>query len=135
MATRSYIGKLNPDNTVSYIYCHYDGYLKHNGELLNEHYTTEQKVDQLLELGDISFLDVEIGEAQDFKNPTTGWTVAYSRDRRDGEAKQRLADLEDYNQDMGIDYFYLYTNEGWKYSDGSSGWKLLKNEFEKSNHL
>jgi hypothetical protein len=60
MATRSYIGKLNPDNTVSYIYCHYDGYLKHNGEVLNEHYTTEQKIDDLLSLGDISFLDEEI---------------------------------------------------------------------------
>ena len=135
MATRSYIGKLNPDNTVTYIYCHYDGYLNHNGEILNEHYTTEQKIDDLLSLGDISFLDSEIGETQDFKNPTKGWTVAYSRDRRDGKPKQWLADLEDYNQDAKIDYFYLHTNEGWRWSNGFNGWNLLKNEFEKTNHL
>ena len=71
MATRSYIGKLNPDNTVSYIYCHYDGYPEHNGVILQEHYSTPFKVDQLLALGDLSVLGEVIGEKQDFDNYST----------------------------------------------------------------
>ena len=84
MATRSYIGKLNPDNTVSYIYCHYDGYPEHNGVILQEHYSTPFKVDQLLALGDLSVLAEEIGDKQDFNdyvNRNRNWCLAYGRDR------------------------------------------------------
>ena len=84
MATRSYIGKLNPDNTVSYIYCHHDGYPEHNGVILQEHYSTPFKVDQLLALGDLSVLAEEIGDKQDFNdyvNRNRNWCLAYGRDR------------------------------------------------------
>ena len=58
MSTRSNIGILNEDGTVNYIYCHFDGYLEHNGDILNEHYTTESKVRMLIGLGDLSMLGV-----------------------------------------------------------------------------
>jgi porphobilinogen synthase len=52
MATRSYIGKMDPQTKViTYIYCHYDGYLSHTGRMLVENYNDESKVDELLKLG------------------------------------------------------------------------------------
>ena len=56
MSTRSNIGILNEDGTVDYIYCHFDGYLDHNGRILNEHYNTEEKVRELILLGDMRAL-------------------------------------------------------------------------------
>lgn len=130
MATRSYIGKMNPETgVITYIYCHYDGYLSHTGRLLVENYSDETKVDELLNLGDLSFLDEQIGEQHDFKKPTKGWTVSYFRDR--GEQNKSISQtyLEDYNVNPGIDYFYLFTEDGWKYSTGNGWGKIV---FEKS---
>ena len=129
MATRSYIGKLTDEGTVNYIYCHYDGYLEHNGKLLKENYNTPEMVDELLSLGDISYLGEQIGQQQDFENPVKGYTIAYGRDRGEVDIEQRESLLEDFGNDMGIDYFYLYTDEGWKYrEDEFQTWKLIELE-------
>ena len=48
MATRSYIGVRNTDSSVDYIYCHFDGYPEHNGQILTEHYTNINRVNELL---------------------------------------------------------------------------------------
>ena len=55
MATRSIIAKLD-DKGVQAIYCHNDGYLSNNGKILDQHYTHEVHVNQLLAEGDISSL-------------------------------------------------------------------------------
>ena len=46
MATRSFIGKLNKDDSITGIYCHFDGYPEHAGRILIDNYLTEQQVDQ-----------------------------------------------------------------------------------------
>ena len=51
MATRSHIGIKNQDNSVTYIYCHWDGYPGHNGKILLNHYQTEDKVRELMKIG------------------------------------------------------------------------------------
>ena len=56
MSTRSRIAIEKQDGTVESIYCHFDGYLSHNGEILQEHYSTKEKMEKLIELGDISQL-------------------------------------------------------------------------------
>ena len=66
MATRSTIAKLGKDGIIKAVYCHSDGYLEYNGKMLNEHYQDESKVDELLEHGDISFLNENIGVKLDF---------------------------------------------------------------------
>jgi len=119
MATRSLIGKLNSDNTVSYIYCHYDGYPEHNGVILQEHYDTPFKVDQLLALGDLSVLGEVIGEKQDFNNYSTrnnNWCLAYGRDRGERGVKMSTVSRDEFFSDDGyIDYLYLYNNDfEWK---------------------
>ena len=56
MSTRSVIGILNEDKTVSSIYSHYDGYPEHNGYFLKKYFDTTEKVKNLISNGDISSL-------------------------------------------------------------------------------
>lgn len=56
MATRSMIGIVNEDKTVSAIYCHFDGYPSHNGEILTKHYTSRSVIGDLMKRGDIRYL-------------------------------------------------------------------------------
>ena len=56
MSTRSLIALKQTDGTVKSIYCHWDGYVSHNGRLLIEHYATPEAVEELLALGPLSAL-------------------------------------------------------------------------------
>jgi hypothetical protein len=56
MATRSRIAIENQDGTVTSIYCHFDGYIDGVGKILQENYNTREKMEQLIDLGDISSL-------------------------------------------------------------------------------
>jgi len=64
MGTRSRIGVMHGDNVKS-VYCHWDGYLEHNGAILQEHYDSV-KANQLVAMGDLSSLGTQIGEAHPF---------------------------------------------------------------------
>jgi hypothetical protein len=110
MATRSRIAIENQDGSVTSIYCHWDGYTSGVGKTLEKWYTTQSKVEALIELGDISSLDM---------TPTSA--VAYHRDRGE-DLKQTLYDgvEELYTQGFnnGIEYIYCFTKNGqWLVSD------------------
>lgn len=62
MSTRSRIGIENEDGTIRSIYCHFDGYPEGVGKELMEHYTDPKKINELLDLGDISSLGEEYDE-------------------------------------------------------------------------
>ena len=51
MGTRSTIGIVLNDETVKAVYCQFDGYLEHMGDVLIKHYNTYDKVLELVELG------------------------------------------------------------------------------------
>jgi len=92
MATRSRIGVMHGDNVKS-IYCHWDGYLEHNGAILQEHYDSV-KANQLVALGNLSSLRPNIGEkhkfspfdcdeltSEEFEKRYGGMCTFYGRDR------------------------------------------------------
>ena len=60
MGTRSNIFIENLDGTYTGIYCHWDGYLDYNGVILYQAYQTSEKLQKLIDLGDISSLGAEI---------------------------------------------------------------------------
>ena len=110
MATRSRIAlKLNETECLS-IYCHWDGYISNQGPILVKHYTTEEKVRTLMELGDLSFLGEELGEKHDFDrghNEHPRWCLAYGRDRGEDNTQARQ-DRIDSLLGNGIEYVYLF---------------------------
>jgi len=104
MATRSLIG-IKLDNIVKTIYCHWDGYPDHNGQLLMNNYTSPSAVFDLLELGDLSSLA---------ETPAT--CKAYHRDRNEpyGMVEARDVDpdqLMSVGNDYGVNYVYVYNDE------------------------
>jgi hypothetical protein len=114
MGTRSSIGVLNTDGTVTAIYCHWDGAIDHNGHILKDHYTDPDKIQALMNLGSLSILAPEIGEAQNFDAPTnTNWCLAYGRDR--GETDVEADVYENVNTWLarGEEYNYIWTGSVW----------------------
>jgi hypothetical protein len=64
MATRSTIAMEFADGTVQQIYCHWDGYLEHNGKILFNHYVDPYKTRELIDMGGISSLCNTIEETK-----------------------------------------------------------------------
>ena len=122
MGTRSTIAIQNEDGTVTGIYCHWDGYLSHNGRILQEFYTTEAQVRELLALGDLSSLGANIGERHDFNAADTATTLAetvctaYGRDRGETDVEARVFNSHaDLIENAGQEYDYLFVpGEGWR---------------------
>lgn len=85
MSTNSRIGIKRLDGTEKYIYCHWDGYVEHNGLLLQLCYDTPEKIEKLLDLGDLSSLGeyLETDHPHSFDNPKPDVCIAYHRDRGD----------------------------------------------------
>jgi hypothetical protein len=125
MSTRSMIGIQQEDGKIKAIYCHYDGYPKGVGQTLADHYQTTDKVEALLNLGDLSVLRQELGEKQDFndyKNHNENWCLAYGRDR--GEANTEAKEFNyvgaylEYARNSCAEFAYIFTPKiGWAYWD------------------
>ena len=105
MGTRSDIIAQLSDGRWARIYCHWDGYLEHNGRILFDHYTSQEKIDKLMALGDLSVLGPEIGEKHPFDPPRygtkeyeafkkkyDGMCVAYGRDRGETETEAKIGE-------------------------------------------
>ena len=130
MGTRSTIAIANTDGTVTGIYCHWDGYTSYVGRILQDYYTTEAKVRELIALGDLSSLGANIGEQHDFSNAPYAATIAetvctaYGRDRgaKNVDAKT-CAHWSALVNDFGQEYDYLFVpGTGWtvRYFEGWS---------------
>ena len=65
MGTRSTIALEFADGTVEQVYCHWDGYLAHNGQLLARHYMDPFKVKELLALGAFSSLSDNVEDTKE----------------------------------------------------------------------
>ena len=126
MATRSTIAIELADGTVKQVYCHWDGYLDHNGQILINHYKDAAKVESLVALGSISSLRNNVGEKHDFDNTDDArekqWTTAYHRDRGEDLHVNTYSNFEAYKIDHQYEeYEYIMRNTGeWfvsKYSE------------------
>lgn len=123
MATRSRIAIENVDNTVTSIYCHFNGYVSHNGKILHNHFQDREKVEELIALGNISFLkeNIEPTDKHSFNNPQEGVTVAYHRDRGEDFNQKHHTNVDDFFDDAlsHVPYAYLFTLDGkWLVSSG-----------------
>ena len=121
MATRSTIALEFADGTVQQVYCHWDGYLSNNGQILLQHYSDPFKLQRLIDLGAISSLRPEIGEKQDFNKRDTqndNWSLIYARDRGEDLVKHTYKDYADYKANAQFEeYNYILRNV-----DGKATW-------------
>jgi hypothetical protein len=125
MSTRSTISAKIGDNVYS-IYCHFDGYPSHHWPILTQHYNTQEAVEKLISLGDLSSLDIspDCPEGHCFDNKIKGYCVAYGRDRGEEEtqAKKHLGRSGIEKQE----YNYYWNGEAWEWkADGEKEWHIV----------
>lgn len=101
MGTRSTIALEYADGTVGQIYCHWDGYLEHNGQILLKHYTDPFKVRELLDRGDTSTLDANISGCDFYSN------------RGDYVPQRMYKDFAEYQSQASMEEFnYILRRDG-----------------------
>ena len=143
MATRSTIALEYADGTVEQVYCHWDGYLAHNGQMLQEHYSNPFILRDLIDLGDISSLRPTVGTKHAFSRlevPMDGeaydklygdMTTFYGRDRgEDGVSAKKFKDFADYKANHQYEeYEYIlrsvHGQAVWFVADHSEDFKPL----------
>ena len=108
MATRSRIGLLIGDESVVSVYHHWDGYPQWLGVHLRKNYTTREKIEELLDGGDISCIDSDT----DWNLEKVDNHVQYYNDR--GEKTEPRLDLteEDFFEN-NEEYAYIFDGMGW----------------------
>lgn len=128
MGTRSRIGVMHGDICKS-VYCHWDGYLEHNGRILLEHYDSA-KANHLVALGDLSALRPEIGDQHpfsqfevdemdrdDFIRTTENMCTFYGRDRGEEnvEFKSDLTFEAFFERAIGCgaEWYYIMQDGAW----------------------
>jgi hypothetical protein len=101
MGTRSTIAIEFADNSVSQIYCHWDGYLENNGQILAEHYMDPFKVRELIDLGDFSSLRETVEETRE---------GAYTQRGEDKEVRRYKDSDEYFDCSQQEEYDYILRN-------------------------
>ena len=119
MATRSRIGVMHGDICKS-VYCHYDGYIEHNGRILEQYYDSA-RANQLVALGDISVLNPMLeapeGVEHDFDTPAKNVTIFYGRDRGEADVAWKVAHtFNDFLRQVEAcyaEYYYIMKDGVW----------------------
>ena len=139
MATRSTIALEFADGTVHQVYCHWDGYLEHNGKILQEHYSDPFKLRDLIDLGGLSSLRPTIGtkhafsqfdlpkdEAEAFVKLTENMCTFYARDRGEKLVVHKFNDFQDYLAHHSYEeYEYILRKDGNWYVKHGAEYELL----------
>jgi len=128
MGTRSRIGVMHGTVCKS-VYCHWDGYLEHNGAILQEHYDSA-RANNLVALGDLSSLGKQLGEQHPFSPHSSaedkvayeaaqeaGWCTFYNRDRGESGTEFKVAhsfaEFLAQVDHCGGEYYYVMENGQW----------------------
>jgi hypothetical protein len=122
MATRSRIGILKEDGSIKSIYCHWDGYPDNNGKILIESYSDKEKVEKLLEKGDMSSLQDAIHRCE------------YYVDRGETDVSAGVyKSLEEYRSIREEYQYYIDQNNRWWYNHYGSTFTPLEDYFRNKN--
>jgi len=138
MSTRGVIAFENPDDkTCRAIYVHFDMYLDGAGLCLINHYTTPERVEQLLALGGLSALGDKLSE-DDPEPEAQDVCIAYHRDygeEYDAPDEWESADklLEQAHHMYWAEYVYVFRDGEWVFDTPyhPQGWRPVKQTLQK----
>jgi len=132
MSTNSRIGVMHGEKCKS-VHCHWDGYLAHNGAILQEHYDSA-RANHLVALGNLSSLGRVIGEAHPFSPHASaedkvlyeaakeaGYCTFYNRDRGESGTEFKVShtfeEFLDLCEYTGAEYYYVMKDGVWYCGD------------------
>lgn len=107
MGTRSYIGLKEKDESLIFVYCHWDGYVENNGDILVNHYESEEKVRELLKNGSFSALEANPSQISYYANSENPSELEMYTFNDVDELKK------DFKNDkwIGIEFFYIFDTD------------------------
>ena len=110
MSTRSEIAIENKDKSISSIYCHSDGYLEYNGQILNNHYNSYELALSIIKQNDCSFLGETIEDSRFYNT----W--------RNEDTKAKIFNSEfdfmhKFANNVFAEYIYLFKDNKWYVSE------------------
>ena len=108
MATRSRIGIELSDGSILSVYHHWDGYPTWLGRILNTHYTTREKVEDLIDGGDMSSAWTNCG----WNNETRPQGPMYYSERGEDCPPRLDKDMEEFFS-VGEEFSYIFRNGNW----------------------
>lgn len=131
MATRSNIS-VKVGDVYRTVYCHWDGYPSHNGDILLNHYNTQCKAEGLVSYGDISSLNERMDkpEGHSYENNVNGCTVYYGRDR--GEENIQYKESTE-RPDCQEEYLYVFEDGKWFVEGDELDYQELTQEIVENN--
>ena len=102
------------DGSILSIYSHYDNYPEWSGRILRTHYNTREKVEALVDSGDVSCLWTDSGFYTSEGKTQRGYYGPLHYSERGEDCPPHLdKNLEEYLSD-GEEYAYVYTkNNEW----------------------
>lgn len=117
MSTRSNIAIERKNKTVEVVYCHLDGYLSYNGQILLDNYKDIDKINNLILKGDISSLGENIEDCNFYED--------------ENYSARFFKSLDEYLKQVDtlwIEYIYIFSeSEGkWYYIETNDNWKFKK---------
>jgi hypothetical protein len=81
------------------------------------HYNDQEKIEALLELGDLSKLGSMLGEKHDFDDSLKDECTAYGRDRGESNTEKHFCNNKEElivsARSYGVAYTYLFEDETW----------------------
>ena len=122
--TRANISRITPDGSGEFIYLHFGEPLEY-GTILLEHYQTEEQVQALLKLGNLSSIGPAIGERVNFGTAIYSnalkavQCLSYHRDRNEPwercQPRPFTGGLEGFRQAASgmVQWLYAHTPDGW----------------------
>jgi hypothetical protein len=116
------------DGTVQQIYCHWDGYLEHNGKILFNHYVDPYKTRELIDMGSISSLCNTIEETKQ---------GAYHFWRGEELRVEKFNDFQDYlAHHQYEEYEYILRKDGhWYVQAHDDAFVMLKSAIADAQDL
>jgi hypothetical protein len=119
MSTHAIIG-ISDGINIRATYVHFDGYVSHTGFILNDHYNKPDKINKLIDLGELSAIGTDTDHCQ-----------AYGRDRGETGTEPKnflsLADFVDFGNSYFATFNYLYEDDRWVVNKiGTNVWVPLK---------
>jgi hypothetical protein len=120
------------------IYSHWDGYPSWNGKILKNHYKTQERVEELISMGNVNILHKNIGgkvEFDGFNSRKQKQCLFYTRDRGEtGQKATTFSPLSLPKRNTLQTWNYLFKNGKWFVSKYNGNFIPLTHKFIKENH-
>jgi hypothetical protein len=106
MGTSAFIAVKNQDGTIDSVYCSYDGYPSHTGDVLVKWWNTSEKVKSLIALGSIVALEADLES-----------TESYHKNHQEDIEIFSFKNESEFFEGDGVpscEYYYIYDSGHWK---------------------